>query len=167
MLPEISVPEAGLRINIMAIKKGFKRDHSYPNESFIQEMIENYFLSQGYDTLDPGHADLKCIHPISGECWLVEAKGKTQAMGLDFRTCLGQILQRMENSDWTYAIALPKLKPYISQCLKVPDRIRRLIKLNWIFVERDGTVLVIKPHHSLDELTDQLTILNVCCELKE
>ena len=133
----------------MAVKSGFKRKHEFPNESFIQEKIEEYFLSKDFELLDPGYADLKCSHKDSKEIWLVEAKGKTAQMGLDFRTCLGQILQRMENPEWVYAIALPDLPQYLNQCHQVPDWVRRLIKLNWILVSEDGSVTVFNSDQSL------------------
>lgn len=127
----------------MAVKPGFKRKHEFPNESFIQERIEKYFHSRGFDLLDPGFADLKCIHSESREVWLIEAKGKTSQMGLDFRTCLGQIIQRMESPEWIYAIALPNLPQYLKQCEQVSVWVRHLIKLNWIFVSEDGSVRVV------------------------
>jgi hypothetical protein len=47
----------------MEVKPGFKRKHEFPNESFIQEKIEEYFLSRNFELLDPGYADL--IKPVA------------------------------------------------------------------------------------------------------
>jgi hypothetical protein len=133
----------------MEVKPGFKRKHEFPNESFIQEKIEEYFLSRNFELLDPGYADLKCLDKNSQNIWVVEAKGKTAQMGLDFRTCLGQLLQRMEDPDWVYAIAIPDLPQYRKQCQQVPGWVRRLIKLNWIFVTEDGSVSVFSSEQNL------------------
>jgi len=66
----------------------------------VQAAIERYFLGKGFQ-LESGssHADLECVHPERGERWVVEAKGQAAAVGVDFHTGLGQILQRMESPE--------------------------------------------------------------------
>lgn len=57
----------------------------FPHEGFVQSALEQYFTDLGFDIDLRGHADLVCAHSESGERWLVEAKGVTSDVGLDFR----------------------------------------------------------------------------------
>ena len=132
------------------MKKGYKKEHVYPNESFIQEKLELFFVEQGYDLLAHKHADLKCRHEKTQTTWLIEAKGSTSQIGLDFRTCLGQIIQRMEDVDLVYGIAMPNIPQFVNQCRNVPKRVRELLKLHWLLVNEDGSVNIISPTELID-----------------
>jgi hypothetical protein len=83
----------------------YKRGNEFPHEGFVQDAIESYFEQAGY-TLDTStHVDLLCAHPVGGEAWHIEAKSKTMAIGLDFRTCLGKLLQRMTQQHVRHGVA--------------------------------------------------------------
>lgn len=75
----------------------FPRGEAYPNEVFVQQAIEHHFVALGFRPEPAGFIDYVCVHPQTGERWVVEAKGKTTSVGLDFRTCLGQVVQRMDD----------------------------------------------------------------------
>jgi hypothetical protein len=69
-----------------------------------------------------------------------EAKGITTSPGLDSDTMMGQLLRRMTVNDETtrYAIIVPdKLVPV---ALRVPERIRRLLRIEVFGVSEDGSV---------------------------
>ncbi|MCG7639684.1 hypothetical protein F0261_17915 [Alteromonas sp. 07-89-2] len=134
----------------MAIKSGYKKEHAFPNESFIQEAIDTYFISAGYIILDDKYTDLVCKHPINGDTWYIEAKGLTSQVGLDFRTCIGQLVQRMKVQSSFYAIALPNIEKFREQALLVAPYVRESLNLHWIFVHENQSLTVLSPSQTLD-----------------
>ncbi|MBB2482485.1 hypothetical protein H5P36_20140 [Bacillus sp. APMAM] len=70
----------------------FKRGIEFPNEGFVQLVIENFFEAQGFTRLEVKHVDLVCIN-ANNEKWIIEAKGDSSSVGVDFNTGLGQILK--------------------------------------------------------------------------
>lgn len=123
----------------------FKRGFDYPNEGFIQKVIEEYFESQGFKILNEKYTDLVCIHSVTGAKWSIEAKGETKAIGLDFRTCLGQLLQRMSTAEVYYGIAMPDTPAYLQQTSQVQSWVRETLNLHWLYVSEDGNVTVVRP----------------------
>jgi hypothetical protein len=72
----------------------------FPNEGFVQRAIETFFEGQGYCRKVAKDTDLVCER--AGERWAIEAKGVTASVGLDFRTGLGQLVQRMDDAGTKY-----------------------------------------------------------------
>jgi hypothetical protein len=128
--------------------RNYARGDEYPNEGFLQAAIETYF--KGYERIAGGDADLACRDCETGEVWIVEVKGLTSAVGLDFRTGLGQLLQRMNDAEAHYAMAVPNLRSFISQCRRVPEWVRRALRMHWLVVDRDGAVTVYSPDAPID-----------------
>ncbi len=129
---------------------GYKKSSDYPNECFIQKAIEQYFERLGCVKQKVAHSDYIGINPYTNEKWVVEAKGETAAIGLDFRTCLGQVVQRMDESSTNYGVAVPYLKTYINQCNQVKPWVREVLNLHWIFVKEDGSIIIFKPIEELN-----------------
>lgn len=123
----------------------YKRGLEYPNEGFIQQAIEIYFLEQGYTPIPEKYTDFVCVHPKTAQKWSIEAKGETKAIGLDFRTCLGQLLQRMSTEEVCYGIAMPDAPAYRQQTSQVQLWVRKALNLHWIFVSEDGSIEVVAP----------------------
>jgi hypothetical protein len=127
------------------MNRTYARGTDFPNEGFVQLAIERYFLDLGF-TLDTGtHIDLLCTRPRTNETWHIEAKGETAQIGLDFRTCLGQLLQRMDAERACYGIAVPDLPAYRRQTAQLSGWVVEKLGLHWLFVSHDGTVEVIAP----------------------
>ncbi|EGD49553.1 hypothetical protein Cpap_3989 [Ruminiclostridium papyrosolvens DSM 2782] len=124
---------------------GFKRGYDFPNEGFIQKAIEEYFKNHGYSILNEKYTDLVCVHPETGVKWSIEAKGETKAIGLDFRTCLGQLLQRMSTEEVCYGVAVPDMPAYRQQTDQVQAWARKALNLYWLFVSADGSIEVVAP----------------------
>jgi hypothetical protein len=123
----------------------YKLGSEFPHEGFVQGAIERHFEKAGY-TLDIStHVDLRCTHPVTRDAWHIEAKGKTTAIGLDFRTCLGQLLQRMNQRHIRYGIALPDMLQYRAQTDQVSPWVVERLGLYWLFVTEDGTVKIESP----------------------
>ena len=132
----------------IVIQKGFKKEDCFPNESFIQRSIETYFEDKGFETNTKTVIDL--IAKRGNECWIVEAKGMTSSVGVDFNTCLGQIIKRMNTSDATYAIAIPKHEKYKKQCIQLSPYVRKLLGLHILLVDMYGDITEILPEQDIE-----------------
>lgn len=123
----------------------YKRGSEFPHEEFVQGAIEQHFRKAGYALDTSTHVDLLCSHPKCGDAWHIEAKGVTTAIGLDFRTCLGQLLQRMSQQHVKHGIALPDMPQYRAQTAQVSPWVADRLGLHWLFVADDGTVSIVCP----------------------
>ncbi|MFX0195365.1 MAG: hypothetical protein ACFFCW_04510 [Candidatus Hodarchaeota archaeon] len=133
----------------MANRENYARGFAFPNEGFVQRAIEDKFAVLGFKAEDAGDADLISVDPKTGERWVVEAKGKTKASGLDFRTGLGQLVQRMTDQNSKYAVAFPDIPQFVKQCRQVKPWVRKLLNLHWLLVGEDGAVRIYGPDDTL------------------
>lgn len=127
----------------------YKRGLSYPNEGFVQKAVEEYFLQLGFKQIDVKYSDFVCVNPNSGEKWVVEVKGATKAIGLDFHTCLGQLVQRMDSENCKYEIALPNITEYIYQCKILKQWVRNKLQSYWLLIDDEGQVKIYSPNDKL------------------
>ena len=121
------------------------RGMEFPNEGFVQQAIEAHFNQLGFEVEPATHADLVVAHPQTGERWIVEAKGKTTSVGLDFNTGIGQIVQRMLNRGDKFGLAVPEIPQFVTQCRRIPGWVRQALGLHWFLVDRSGTVRRCSP----------------------
>lgn len=91
-----------------------------------------------------------CVNPDNGETWIIEAKGKTAQIGLDFRTCLGQLILAMDNESVKYGIAVPVIPQYQDQLNKINKHVRKALNLHWILVEENGDIRIITPESVIE-----------------
>ena len=110
----------------MLIKRNYKLGDAFPAEEFVQAAVERYFRASGFEIDTNGHVDLLCARPDGVERWHIEAKGKTSQLGLDFRTCLGQLVQQIRDGDTHYGIALPHLPAVLRHSVRVGLHYRAL-----------------------------------------
>ncbi len=129
----------------MESPRGYKLGKEFPSEYFVQKSIEAYFSGLGFTTDISSHVDLICDHPVRGEKWHIEAKGLTSQPGLDFRTSLGQLVQRMPNEPAKHGIALPKLQKYLAQIEQTSPWAVNRLGIHWLLVDADGSVTVVPP----------------------
>jgi len=112
-------------------------------ETEVMEAVITYLTDRGYkispETRKRHGIDIKAYHNNNGTQYIIEAKGDTKggsaARHIDFHTCVGQILTRMtRKSDTTYyALAFPiSWKKYTE---KIPERVRKLLKLKIMLVD--------------------------------
>ncbi len=127
------------------MKRTYKLGDAFPYESFVQSAIEHHFHAAGFEIDVSGYVDLLCVHSVTRECWHIEAKGKTADPGLDFRTCLGQLVQSIRSSETRYGIALPNIPEYAALVAKVSPWVVERLGLHWLFVSADGSVNVVRP----------------------
>jgi hypothetical protein len=76
------------------------------------------------------------------ELLFAEAKGRTAAVGLDVDTAYGQLLRRMplEADNARFALVVPV--EALQAALRVPRRVRELLRLDVYSVAEDGAVSV-------------------------
>lgn len=120
----------------------FKRGIEWPNEGFVQGAIDAFFRSSGFEVEKHKTIDLVCSHPATGAKWRVEVKGLTTAVGLDFRTGLGQLLQGMKEKGIHYGLAVPDIPQFRRQVHAVPSWVAETLGIHWLYVQADGSVKV-------------------------
>lgn len=130
-----------------------KLGDKFPYEDFVESTLKTYFELLGYD-VEKGNPyrwepDLICINPKTKKYWKIQAKGKTKAIGIDFNTCIGQIIKNMVDPKHKHAIALPDIKEYWDQAKKVPLWIRERLCLYFIWVDEEGNVQFIDPQEEI------------------
>ena len=138
------------QVEVPLSPRRYKRSDEFPHESFVQRSVERHFRDLGFLLDVSGHVDLMCSHPATGEQWHIEVKGVTKATGLDFRTGLGQLLQRMSNEAANHGLAVPNHKQFVDQTSKVSQWVIDRLALHWLLVDPDGSVTVIPPNRAAD-----------------
>jgi hypothetical protein len=123
----------------------YKRGGEFPHEQFVQDAFDRHFEAAGYMLDLSTHVDLLGTHPVTGDAWHIEAKGKTSAIGLDFRTCLGQLLQRISLPHIKHGIALPDMPQYRTQTAQLSDWVVGRVGVFWLFVSTTGAVEIVPP----------------------
>ena len=126
----------------MVHSRNYKLGSEFPAEFFVQQAVEAHFLSKGFSVDTSTHIDLLCRHSETGELWQIEAKGKTSQPGLDFRTCLGQLLQRMNGDGINYSVAVPRLPQYLAQISQTSSWAAERLNISWVLVDPDGHVSI-------------------------
>lgn len=129
----------------MPSRRTYKLGDEFPSESFVQSAIEGYFRKRGFEIDTSGFVDLLCVHPVTGERWHIEAKGKTSDPGLDFRTCLGQLIQQITPAQIHYGIALPNIPAFAAQMAKIDPWVVKQLRIHWLRVSQDGDVAIDNP----------------------
>jgi hypothetical protein len=121
----------------------YHKTNEFPNEAFVQQANEVYFTEQGFQIEHGGYSDLVCRDVKRGQKWIIEVKGQTSAVRLDFRTGLGQLLQDMQDPKALYDLAVPNIPAFVEQCRRVSDWVRQTLYLHWLLIESDGEVTMI------------------------
>jgi hypothetical protein len=131
----------------------YQRGVLFPNEGFVQARIEEYFSSLGFIGEARDSADYAGRHPKSGECWVVEAKGVSKNVRVDFCTALGQIIQHWSGVSIRYGLAFPFTAHYLGQCGKLSSSLRSHLNLYLLLVNEEGRIEVIGPSDPVPPLT--------------
>ena len=128
------------------MSRQFKNGTAFPSEGFVQQAIEAYFAHLGYSLNTDTDVDLICT-ASDGRAWHIEAKGQTRQVGLDFRICLGQLLQRMHLPHAQHGVAVPDIDVYHRQIAKVSPWVVAALGLHWLLVDAAGSVTIVAPDH--------------------
>lgn len=126
----------------------------FPSEGFVQKTVEAYFINKGFNKVkNSDGADFECIDS-KGNGWLIEAKGDTGSnVGTDFKTGLGQIIQKMKDEEATkkyrYGIAVPKIKSFIKQVKMIKKWTRTAINLHILLININAEIEIIDPSEKI------------------
>lgn len=125
------------------------------NEAFVQKSVINWLKDKGYkirrDTYQLFGVDIKAYN-YAGERYYVECRGETKGGNscLDFCAGLGQLILRMNKKIEPrihYGFALPENRHFYRQYekfLKLPLKLRRSLKIRFLFVNEKGEITEIK-----------------------
>ena len=116
---------------------------NFLTEEQVKRYDYDYFISQGYaTTVAWGHSHGADIIALQGnERFIIEAKGcgSRNAMRVNyFLAILGETLQRMDDADRKYYIALPKIQQYENLWRKLPTLARQRTAIEMILVDGTG-----------------------------
>jgi len=123
----------------------YRRTGEFPEESFIQGSVEEYFQKRGFKRIEANCVDYVCEHPDSGDRWHIEAQGASAAIGLDFRLGLGQLIRGISSRTTRYALALPDTPQFRNQIRNVEPWVCKALNINWLLVGQEGAVTVVEP----------------------
>ncbi len=124
----------------------FRNGIEFPNEGFLQGALEKHFAGLGFTDHGATTADIDLRHPVTGEHWIVEAKGDTRGnSGLDFKTGLGQLLMKMQDPKASYGIAVPDTPRFLALCAQVSEQTRERLNLHWLLLDPDGRIRTVPP----------------------
>lgn len=127
--------------------KPAKKNHDLQalSEDEIKQVLVDWLSESGWETTvawgrTPG-IDVEAVR--SGERWVIEVKGpgsRPQMRVNYFLAILGETLQRMNNADARYSIALPDLPQYRGLWERLPGLAKSRTDISILFVTEDGKV---------------------------
>jgi hypothetical protein len=118
-------------------------------ENQIKRAVREHLLVQGYRVhVAWGHTRQVDIHAErDGERLLLEAKGQVARrpqQSTDFLGALGELLQRMDDPDATYGLALPDHPQYRALVQRMPELLWDRLNLVVYFVSGSGDNLAVR-----------------------
>lgn len=128
------------------------------SEDEVKEAARRWLISQGFTvTVALGHEhgiDIDARHP-DGRRWIIEAKGEVasdQQQGNYFLGGLGELLQRMDDLNATYALALPSNRRYRSLVRRLPALAKRRLGLVLIWVDAGAGLPSVSAEWLVDDI---------------
>jgi hypothetical protein len=115
------------------------------SEHTLKRVLDAWLQAQGWST----HVAWRKIHGIDiearrdAERWIIEVKGmgKLNPMRVNyFLAILGETLQRMNDPEAKYSIALPDLPQFRGLWDRLPDLAKQRTQISALFVDTDGNV---------------------------
>lgn len=123
-------------------------DDEHLSEDAIKEILESWLVAQGWNVkVAWGH-----IHGIDVEAtkensrWVIEAKGQGSLNPMRvnyFLGILGETLQRMEDPNAKYSIALPDIQQFRNLWRRLPFLAKSRTGITAIFIDKNGNVIEI------------------------
>ena len=114
-------------------------------EEKIKHILANYLVNNGWDIkVAWGHQQgIDIDAERNGERWIIEVKGpgSRQPMRVNyFISILGETLQRMNDSNARYSIALPDIQQYRRLWNKFPQLAKERTTIDLILVDENGNI---------------------------
>jgi hypothetical protein len=129
----------------MAITASPKPINAIFSEDQVKAILEHWLSAQGW-SLDIAWAKTRGIDihaRRSNERWIIEVKGggSLQAMRVNyFLGVLGETLQRMNDPNAAYSIALPNIKQFRNLWSRLPQLAKDRTRISALFVDELGSV---------------------------
>jgi hypothetical protein len=119
-------------------------------EDDVKRCVATYLRSRGLHVEVKWGRDrgIDILASGAAERWVVEAKGAVasdQQQGNYFLGALGELVQRMDDPDARYALALPDNRRYRGLVARLPELARMRFNLTILFVSDDGQVTEVLP----------------------
>jgi hypothetical protein len=118
----------------------------FMGEDEVKKIIAKYYEDRGYSTevaWDHKHGIDIVAKKEGEERIIIEVKGcgsRPQMRVNYFLSILGEILQRMDDAQAKYYIALPKMDQYINLWDRLPELAKRRTEVGLILVDTAGSV---------------------------
>jgi hypothetical protein len=138
------VPEPG------RLELAQSHDSSMLSEDDVKRCLKAWLEASGWRvSVVWGRAPGTDIHAQKdGRRWIIEAKGcgSLDAMRVNyFLSVLGELLQRMNDADARYSIALPAMKQFRRLWERLPELAKSRTKISVLFVNSSGGVEELAP----------------------
>jgi len=123
-------------------------DEEHLSEDAIKKFLEKWLIAQEWKI----KIAWGCEHGVDVDAtkennrWMIEVKGQgsRDAMRVNyFLGILGEMLQRMEDPNAKYSIALPDIQQFRNLWRKLPFLAKSRTGITAIFVDKDGSVIEI------------------------
>jgi hypothetical protein len=120
-------------------------NHENLSEDAIKHTLNNYLINDGWETeIAWGKKQGIDIDARRGkDRWVIEVKGhgSRNAMRVNyFLAVLGELLQRMNDKNAKYSIALPNMEQYKILWTKLPSLAKERIGVSCLFVDANGNI---------------------------
>jgi hypothetical protein len=122
-----------------------KSDDLLPKKK-LRRILEDYLTSHGWEQesngLAPSH-DVTIKVKRGAERWVIEMRGAgtlNPEITSSFVAILGRVLQRMDEKNCKYSIALPDTKPFRRLWERLPALAKNRTGITVLFVGRGGAV---------------------------
>jgi hypothetical protein len=124
---------------------GIKKNIAGINEKRIKQLLEAYLIALGWEPkiawgLTHG-IDIEARNGLKR--WVIEVKGIENIntlLSLSFVSILGEVLQRMDDPQCKYSIALPDIDQFRRLWYRLPGLVKERLGITVLFVDQVGKV---------------------------
>jgi len=118
---------------------------SYLPERRIRSILDSFLTSQGWicEVAGTTNHGIDIEAKRGTERWVIETKSSedtTHDIINSFVSSLGEILQRMDDRNCKYSVALPDTKPFRRLWERLPVLVKKKTGITALFVSQTGTV---------------------------
>jgi len=116
------------------------------SEDDLKHFLEKWLVGEGWQVqIAWGYSQGVDIEASKGtKHWLIEVKGSgsRNAMRVNyFLSVMGELLQRMNNQDYSYSIAFPDIQQFRNLWKRLPELAKSRTQISALFVGKDGNVV--------------------------
>lgn len=120
----------------------------------IKYFLDEYLASQGW-VHEPGmdvNRDIDIAVKQGEDRWIIEIESPFSLNGLitnSFVSVLGRILQRMDDKNCKYSVALPDIKPFRRLWERLPELAKSKLCITALFVDEMGMVTQVENKNAV------------------